>query len=377
MSEQPGGNRDGLREAVAGIWCAMLGADYVNPEDDFFLEGGDSSLAVETAISLRALTGADLDLDLLYQYPEFGQLLSFLTDPRPEREERPLTPAEERLWFAERLHPGSPRYNIAALYRFPGRLDIPRLRAALDALVARHDSLRRGFEAPGRAVTATRVSVSCRYLDARGLPESALVELIDGHARQPFDLANPPLLRALAVDRGDEGDLLLLTVHHLVCDGGSLAILEDDLSHLYTKGGSGGGPGPLPGTSSRLFDQDESRAYWRRTLEGCPRGIALPHDLPRPAALDGTGDVHRLVSPGDMLADMSALAADERLSPNMAWIVAYVAGLVTLTGERDVVIGIAASSRTAEQGGEVGMFVAPVPLRLLRPDGVTTRDLFS
>lgn len=372
-------NRDGLREAVTGIWCAMLGADHVNPEDDFFLEGGDSALAVETAISLRALTGTDLDLDLLYQYPEFGRLLSVLTDP-PKREERALTPAEERLWFAERLHPGSPLYHIAALYRFPGRIDMPRLRTAIDALVARHDSLRRGFQAPGRAVTATvssRVSVSCRSLDARGLPEPALRELIDRHARQPFDLADPPLLRALAVDRGDAGDLLLLTVHHLVCDGGSLAILEDDLSRLYTEGGSGlvSGPAPLPGASSRLFDQDESRAYWRRTLAGCPHGITLPHDLPRPAVLDGTGDVHLLVSAQDMLADMSALAAAERLSPFMTWIVAYVAGLAALTGERDVVIGIAASSRTAEQRGEIGMFVDPVPLRLFLPDGVTARDL--
>jgi amino acid adenylation domain-containing protein len=442
---------DNLREAVTGIWRAMLGVEHVNPGDDFFHEGGDSAMAVETAISLRALTGTDLDLDLLYQHPQFGQLLSFLTDPRPDRDERQLTPAEERLWFAERLHPGSPLYNIAALYRFPGRIDVPRLRAALDALVARHDGLRRGFEAPGRAVTSARASVSCRWLDARDLPESTLRALIDEHARQPFTLVNPPLLRAMAIDRGADGDLLLLTVHHLVCDGASLVILEDDLSRLYTKcelapppeEPPANPPGlarvskaappstttkaappvfsrrgrpphdakgrarnePCPQASCANHPQDsaphpgsqpprqparrpespkaigaalpelKSRAYWRRVLAGCPKGIALPHDLPRPAVLDRAGDVHRLVSPADLRADMAKLAADERLSPFMTWIVAYVAGLAALTGERDLVIGIAASSRRAEQRDEIGMFVDPVPLRVFLPDGCSARDL--
>ncbi|GAA0459519.1 hypothetical protein Aca07nite_88320 [Actinoplanes capillaceus] len=366
---------DHLREAVTGIWCAVLGADHAGPEDDFFAEGGDSALAVEAALSLRAVTGTDLEIDILYQYPRFGRLLSYLTDPRPEREERPLTPAEELLWFVERRRPGTPVYHIAALYRFPGRIDIPRLRTALDALVAGHAALRRGFEAPGRAVTAARATVSCRWLDGRGLPAGTLRELIDEHARLPFDLARPPLLRAVAVERGDEGDLLLLTVHHLVCDGGSLAILEDALSELYTNGGAGPAPGPAAIPEGARAVNEESRAYWRRVLADCPRTIALPHDLSRPATLDNAGDVHRLVCPGDLVADMARFAARERVSPFMTWIVAYVAGLVAQTGERDVVIGIAASSRTAEQRGEIGMFVDPVPLRLAIPDGTTARDL--
>ncbi|MFD9738639.1 amino acid adenylation domain-containing protein [Umezawaea sp. NPDC059074] len=370
MTEHP----EGLREAVAGIWCAMLGVDTVSPEDDFFEAGGDSALAVETAISLRALTGADLDLDVVYQCPEFGRLLSLLTDPPPAREERPLTPAEERLWFTERLHPGSPVYHIAALYRIPGRIDVPRLRTALDALVARHDALRRGFESPGRAVTAPRATVSCRWLDAFGLPDATVRELVDEHARQPFDLADPPLLRALAVDRGDQDDLLLLTVHHLVCDGASLAVLEDELSRLYTDGTTVARE-TRPAATSRLVDPEESRAYWRRTLAGAPRGIALPHDLPRTAAPGNAGAVHRVVCDEDLLAGMAGLAAEERLSAFMNWIVAYVAGLVALTGERDLVIGLAASSRAPEQRDEIGMFVDPVPLRLVLPDGVTTRDL--
>ncbi|SFD53256.1 non-ribosomal peptide synthetase [Streptomyces aidingensis] len=383
----PAGDRDGtaegLREAVTGIWCAVLGVDHVGPQDDFFLEGGDSGLAVETALSLRALTGTELDLDILYQYPRFGELLAALTGPPATAtgEQRPLTPAEERLWIAERLRPGSPQYHIAALYRFPGGIDVLRLRAALDALAARHGALRRGFEAPGRAVTAERVSVPCRWLDARGVPEPALRELIDDYARAPFDLSRPPLLRALAVDRGDQGTLLLLTVHHLVCDGASLALLEDGLGRLYSAAPGPGGQQAAPprerpsAAASRLLDRDESRAWWRRTLAGCPRGIALPHDLPRPAVPDGAGAVHTLVCDPQLLDRMAEMAARERLSPYMTWTVAYAAGLLALTGQRDLVAGVAVSSRSGEQRDEIGMFVDPLPLRLRLPEGVTARDL--
>ncbi len=94
MTEENGAEKHAacLRDAVSGIWCATLGVDHVSPEDDFFLSGGDSAQAVETAISLRALTGTELDLDVLYQYSQFGKLLSFLTEPKPGREQRPLTP---------------------------------------------------------------------------------------------------------------------------------------------------------------------------------------------------------------------------------------------------------------------------------------------
>lgn len=382
MCADTAGATQGLRDAVAGIWCAVLGVADVGSESDFFAEGGDSALAVETAFGLRALTGTEFDLDVLYRYPRFGQLLAALARPVAEEvEQRPLTAAEERLWFAERLHPGSPQHHIPALYRFAdGVFDVLRLRTALDALVLRHKALRCGFEAPGRAVTVPRAEVSCRWADARGLPESAVREIVEAHARRPFDLARPPLLRALAVDCGAEGDVLLLTVHHLACDEDSLALLEDELGRLYTDGAAAPRPGPQPQTLAQpaalpKFDLEQSRSYWRRTLDGCPRGITLPQDRLRPETPGIAGGVHELACAGEMLADMAALAAQEQLSALMVWVLAYAVGLVSLTGEREVVIGIAASTRTAEQGGEIGSFANPLPLRLTVPAGSTARDL--
>ncbi|MFI9271115.1 amino acid adenylation domain-containing protein [Kitasatospora sp. NPDC052896] len=373
-----------LRAAVAELWRGALGLDQVQDDHNFFFEGGHSVLAVETAIGLRALTGVELDLDILYEYPEFGSLMAALearTTDRPgarRGEPRPLTAAEERLWVVEQLHPGTPVYHVAALLHCTTALDPDRLRSALDALADRHEALRRGFEAPGRAFALEGAPVPLRRLAAGGLADPELRRLLDEEARLPFDLAQPPLLRALLVRRGpQDGDLLLLTVHHLVCDGLSLSLLEADLRRFYTGSAPDESPaGTLPqGVSVGPRDSTEALEYWRGALAGLPEGPSLPYDRPRPALLGVTGAVHRLEFGAEALAAMTAVAAQERLSPFMAWVAAYLAGLAAVTGDRDLVIAVPVSSRGPGELAEVGMFVDTLPLRLELPPGTTARGL--
>ncbi|GFH37942.1 non-ribosomal peptide synthetase [Streptomyces pacificus] len=375
--EHPGGS--GLRAAVAEVWCAALGTGEARDEDHFFMAGGDSVLAVETAMALREATGTEPVLDILFEYPEFGRLVAALGGERRgsgHGAPRALTPAEERLWAVEQVHRGTPLYHVGAVYRFDGPVDVPRLRAALDALAAEHDALRRGFQAPGRAVTAAVVSVPCRWVDARDVPAEAVGRLLDDEVRVPFDLARPPLLRALAVGRGQAGDVLLLTVHHLVCDGRSLALLETRLGELYDGAGPvAAEPVAAAGTLSPPPRREEAALeHWRRVLAGAPAGLDLPHDLPRPARLGTAGGVHTLTMPARAVAALEAVAEQERLSPFMAWTAAYVTALSAVTGERDLVVAVPASSRGPRQRAEVGMFVGILPLRVgLRP-GATARN---
>lgn len=385
---------DDLREGVAAVWRDRLGLAEIQDGDDFFLVGGDSVLAVEVATDLRALTGAELDLDIVYDYPEFGKLVAALASgARPQEHElRELTPAEARVWAAEMLDPGTPVYHVCVRYRFDGKLDLVRLRGALNALAAGHDALRRGFMSPGRAFTAGDAPVPCRWVEVRGVPEAEVLRLLDDDARAPFDLARPPLLRALVADGGEEGDLLQLTVHHLVCDGASLSLLESRLGRLY----SGGPPGEEAGTAPRAVsrqarDPEAALEYWRAALADCPGGLPIPHDLPRAAGDAEAGDdaadrpagaasrvagaAHGVVVPAGTLAALSSLAGSERLSPFMSWVAAYAAGLAAVTGERDLVITVPVSSRGPEQRHEVGMFVDMLPLRLVLPPDVTARAL--
>ncbi|QKV67377.1 amino acid adenylation domain-containing protein [Streptomyces harbinensis] len=380
MSEVPEAGGDRLRAAVAEVWRRAVGAEPAGDDDHFFLAGADSIVAVEAAMSLRSVTGTEVELDLLYEYPEFGRLVAALAgEGGAARAGRPLTAAEERLWASEQLWPGTARYHVGAVYRFAGRLDVAGLRAALDGLAAAHPALRRGFAAPGLAVEAdpARVRVPCRWVAAPGVSEAELGALLDREVREPFELARPPLLRALVVDRGAAGDVLLLTVHHLVCDGASLTLLEEELGRRCAGADDAGAPGapPVVPSGGAVVDGPAALAYWRRRLAGAPQAMALPADLPRPAVLGTGGAVHRAAFAPRALAALRAVAGQERLSPFMTWLAAYAVGLAAVTGDRDLVVAVPASAREPGGGAEIGMFVDTLPLRLTLPPRVTAREV--
>jgi amino acid adenylation domain-containing protein len=386
MREQDApGQSSALREAIAEIWRAELGVGEVADTDNFFHHGGHSALAVETALLLRSLTAIELALDILYEYPEFGLLVAaidaLLSGP-PRGDVRELTRAEERLWFAEQLHRSTPAYHIGVLYRFSGTVDGERLVAAFAALVARHEALRRGFQAPGQAfvvsgaLLASEAPALARRVHTGGWSQAAVTELLDREVQQPFELDRPPLARALVVERGEAGSLLLLTVHHLVCDMESVALLEAELQRLYAGAAS---PGSRSAATARAVPSrpqgSQALEYWRRALAGLPAGISLPYDRPRPQVLGVRGGRHHVEFAPETVAALDAIAAQERLSRFMTWVAAYAAGLAAVTGDRDLVVLVPFSARGPDQGQEVGMFADTLPLRVVLPPRASARSL--
>ncbi len=372
---------DSVREALAQVWQEELAVGEAHDEDNFFRQGGHSALAVQVALRLRQLLRADVDLDILYQYPEFGKLAVALAagvSGAAGAEQRELTPAQERIWFVEQLHPRTAAYHLSVLYRFDGRLDLARLRQAFAALAARHEALRTGFRRPGQAIVAGAAQVTVRHVDAGDASELTVSRLLDKEARNPFDLDRPPLIRALAVGRGEAGDWLLVTVHHLVCDGASLDLIEADLQRAYAGAGDAGEPGrqdvPVAqAVTQYLRDPDAALEYWRAALAGLPAESSLPYDRPRPKVLGVAGSVHRAEIPAQALALLDSLAEQEGLSPFMAWTAAFGVGLAAATGDRDLAVVTPVSARGPAQARDVGLFVNTVPLRLVLPPGATAR----
>lgn len=365
-------------EAIARIWREELGVDEVRENDHFFQQGGHSALAVQVALRLRQLLGTDVELDILYAYPEFGRLVAAVAaGAEADSEQRELTPAEERIWFVEQLHPRTAAYHLSVLYRFDGQLDVTRLRRAFAALIERHKALRTGFGMPGQAFVVSAAEATVRHVDATGATGPAVTRMLDNEARQPFDLDRPPLIRALAVGRGEAGDWLLVTVHHLACDGASLDLIDTDLQRDYADASDPGQP-PAPVVSAvtqNLRDPDAALRYWRTALAGLPAQTALPYDRPRPKALGVAGSVHRADIPDRLLARLNSVTEHEGLSPFMAWVAAYLVGLTAATGERDLAVVTPMSIRTPAQARDVGLFVNTVPLRFVLPPEATARTV--
>jgi amino acid adenylation domain-containing protein len=298
----------------------------------------------------------------------------------------PVSYAQRRLWFVDRLEPGSPLYNIPLAWRLRGPLDPAALAAALAGLTARHEVLRTTFEVeegePVQVIAPPR-ALPLPEIDLAGLPaaprEAEARRLLTGEASRPFDLERGPLFRA-ALLRLAEGDhVLLASLHHIVADGGSLPILQRDLSALYGAA-LAGTPALLPGLPIQYADfavwQREHLAgeglerqldYWRRQLGDAPQIQEIPLAGPRPAARSHRGAARSRMLPESAAAGLDALARQEGATRFMVLLAAFQALLFRLTpesGRSDVVVGTPIDNRGQEETeGLIGLFVNTLALR--------------
>ena len=246
----------------------------------------------------RRLLTRELQDDLRKHKPE---LLSYLRTPA-QRTESPLSSAQRRLWFLDQMLPGQTAYTLGLVQRVDGPLDVHALRQALTLLVERHEILRMRVAlvdgAPVQRILAPgEFDLRVIHLPA-GDGEQRAVDVNRAVAEElarPFDLAGDRLLRAVLVSLGAESHVLVLTAHHLIADGWSVAIIGRDLAALYDAAREGR-PASLPPVTMQYADYVESQRawlesdrlrthldFWTRALDGIPRVLALPTDRPRPA----------------------------------------------------------------------------------------------
>ena len=373
----------------------MLNLDAVGVTDDFFELGGHSLLLTRVWSRIRDELGVELPLRELFARPTIARLADAIINigalpatpavtPAAGPREHPLSFAQERLWFLDRLLPGESAYNIPAALRISGPFSVETLAQAVDASVRRHESLRTTFVerdgAPVQLITPpsprrfTRVSL--RGLEAP-LREQQLARLAETEARRPFD-ARPRAavpLQTLVEARRSRARVVLLTLHHIIADGWSLGLLWRELQALFA-GFSAGLPPPLPAPSLQYADfavwqrrrQSEGAFepgldYWRSRMQGVTP-IQLPTDHPRPAVLSARGATHSFTVGEAVARRVSALALQEGATPFMVLLAAFNALLHRYSGQRDLTIGVPIANRTrSELEDVIGLFANTVVIR--------------
>ncbi|OCC09719.1 non-ribosomal peptide synthetase/MFS transporter [Streptomyces sp. PTY087I2] len=301
---------------------------------------------------------------------------------RPEGAVPPLSFAQERLWFMEQFAPGTAAYNIPVARRLRGPLDRPALQRALDAVIARHETLRSRYPATddGRPVLEIAAPAPFGLRTADADDEEHAARLVDELGALPFDLVTGPLINGLLVRIADDDHVLLLVVHHSVSDGWSSEVLVSEVLRGYTAYATGG-PDPLTELPVQygdfvLWQRDrltggrlaEEVAYWAGELSGV-RPLELPTARPRPErqTFDGAGfgfDVDR-----DLLDRLTALGKQHGATVHMVLLAAFQLVLSRFSGQRDFAVGSPVAGRPEpELEGLVGMFVNVLALRA-RLDG--------
>ncbi len=405
--------RDPIEEILAGIWAEVL---KLEPEqlgvfDDFFELGGHSLLATQVISRLRAVFGIELPVRGLFETPSIAGLAQAVAAARRPDGEQPAAPlvrreregplplsfAQERLWFFDRLEPGSATYNLPYAVRLLGRLDRAALCRGLDEILRRHEALRTRFVTVGGApaqVVTPAAPVSLDAIDLRSLPaasqEAELARVLALAGGHPFDITRAPLLRAALLALGEDHHVFFVDMHHIASDGWSISLLVRELIALYGAFRAGR-PSPLPSLPVQYADfaawQREQLdapflsgqlAYWRERLAGAPQTLELPLDRPRAAHLDFRGG-RRSLRVGRPLADaLHALARREGATPFMALLGILKVLLARHTGQRDVVVGTAVASRNrAEIEGLIGFFVNTLVLRTDLTGDPSSRELLA
>jgi amino acid adenylation domain-containing protein len=295
----------------------------------------------------------------------------------------PLSFAQERLWFLEKLTPGTAQYNLPAAIRLHGPLDLRALEQSLRECVARQEALRTVIDSPGgEGVQAVSPSSDWRLttVDLTHLPEAdrfaEAKRRAAEEARRPFDLATGPLFRATLHRLAEDDHVLLLNLHHIISDGWSLGVLFRELAAFYPALAAGTPPRlqPLPvqyadyASWQRGWLQGErlqgQLTYWKEGLRGAPAVLELPTDFPRPPIQTFPSALVSAVLPRSLTHALTDLSRAEGATLFMMVLAALQAVLARYTGQDDVVVGTAIAGRPRpELEGLVGFFVNTLALR--------------
>jgi amino acid adenylation domain-containing protein len=376
---------------LAAIWAEVFGLDEVGVEDDFFALGGHSLLAVRVVSRIQRDLGVELPLRALFDTPTVAGLASALVGawkpaPAPVVHEgaigAPLSYAQQRLWFLDQLQPMDPTYNVPAAVRLQGELDHERLRAAIEGVIHRHETLRTTFrkvDGEPRVVVGPKERFELPLIEAI---EAEIEARTEREAGEPFDLQRGPVIRGKLLVLGPTDHLLMLTIHHIASDGWSMGVLVREVVALYVR------PGSLPELPlqytqyaqqqrEELAARPQDLAWWARTLAGVPP-LELPLDRSRPAVRSGAGAIHLSQLDPALMEAVHTLARQTGTTPFMILLAAFAVLLSQYSGRTDLCIGTPTANRNRpEIEGLIGFFVNTVVLRFDLSGAPSFRELLG
>jgi amino acid adenylation domain-containing protein len=388
--------RTAVEEVLAGIWADLLRAERVGVNDDFFALGGHSLLAMRAVGRIRDVFGVELPMQVFFETATVAAVAEAIQAARRVRRPEPtaiapvarttpppLSFAQERLWFLDRLKPGSSAYNLTAVRRLSGILHVPALERALREIVRRHVVLRTTIaEVDGAPVQmiapfdGSTLPVEDLSRLGEGAREDETQRWVRALSAQPFDLATGPLLRVVLLRLGSDAHVLIVSMHHVLSDAWSMDVLFREMSVLY---GSyrDGRDSPLPDLAVQYADYAvwqraqlpgdvllQERAYWRDRLTGAPELMALPTDHPRPPTQSDRGAREVVELPLTAHERLQELARREGATIYMVLLGAFQVLLSRYTASDDVVVGSPIAGRTRKQLEPlIGFFVNTLVLR--------------
>ena len=386
-----------VEQHVAEMWGEVLGIKPVGREANFFDLGGHSLLATQVIARVRERLQVEVPLQRLFEYPtvvQFAAQIEAVASQNGHLRDNPIHPlaregalplsfAQQRFWYLDRLNPGNPAYNCCALLRVTGPLNVLALEQAINEISRRHEVLRTIFpdvEGWPAQVILPQQPITLLVTDLSALPkakaEAAQQRLARAEAERSFDLSTGPLIRAVVTRKNEREHLVQVTMHHIVSDGWSLGVFCREVSALY-EAFAAGNPTPLPALRIQYGDfaawqrqhmqgdgLAKQRSYWKKQLAGMPPVLDLPSDRRRPDIATFHGAKFHFMLPKALSESLNTLSRNEGATLFMVLLAAFDVLLYRYTYQTDIVVGTAIANRNRRETEPLmGFFVNMVVLR--------------
>lgn len=419
-----------IEKKLADIWHEVLGESLPHRHANFFVLGGNSLLAAQVVARVLDVFQVELPLSVLFECPTLSALASRIDElsRRPDGAHRaldkcgcadghgtariplvpllsastrqgriPLSPAQQRLWFLEQVHPGSAINHVSISVRIRGSVNPEVLERSVQEITRRHEILRTRFGAErgeGFAEVSQEAIVAIGRQDFQALdPAEQDIQVrhfLRAERSQPFDLRRGPLFRVTLLALEQDVHILTLTFHRLVADGWSLRIFWKELALLWEAGGDGQ-EAPLPTVTVQYADyidwqrsrldqglREVQRAYWIQQLGGVHPPAELPVDRQRPRVRTFEGGVRSRSLSSGLTARLDRFCQHQNVTTFMVLYAVFATWLRRYTQESDIVIGsIMAGRRRRELEDVMGYCVNTVALRSELSDALTGQELLK
>jgi amino acid adenylation domain-containing protein len=393
--------RDEMEKELVKMWAEVLSveSEKIGIDTDFFDLGGNSLKAIILVSRIKKTFSANVSLEDIFNIQTIRGLAQsikgadktqYISIPGArEKEYYVLSPAQKRLYTLQQFDRKSTAYNMPLTVLLEGKTGKERLEETFKALIDRHESLRTSFEmVDEEPMQKIHKNVEFEIVFYDLTSNQAEVEVEEGipHSSQavienfvtPFDLSQAPLLRVGLIKWGEEKQILITDMHHIISDAVSHGILIQDFLALY-RGDQ------LPALTLQYKDysewqnRDEERealeqqeAYWLKQFKGHLPKLNLHLDYPRPRIWSSEGDVVNFSIGKARSNALKELALQEGVTLQMMMVAIFHILLSRITGQEDIITGTTTIGRRhADLERIIGLFVNTLVLRSF-PSGEKT-----